>query len=215
MLNRARLWTLGASLGLLFWGGSAAAAPLNITLDPSPDLFITSGTTDYEFTVDPGAANILRLAGQPLTYFLASSLCDPTACQVSNTGFADFRLRADLDDNGNLISGTVSIDGTILTLLYGGGPLLTGTLTAFGFDAATPGLPFEFEFTVTGGSAAGDYAGGTASIIWDHDSSFSGSFTSDFSGFASSGHVGVPEPSALVLVATGLVGLVARRRRSG
>lgn len=208
-VSRVCVLSLGALL-LLGLSGAASATPLGLALEPSPDIFVGFGSTTYS-----AGGQSLTLDGQPQSYFLASSACDP-ACAVT-AALGDFSLTASVDNSGNLVgTGSLTIDGSVGTLGYGS-PLLTGTVTAFGFDAGTPALPFEFLFTVTGGSAASDFggAGATGGIIWGHNSTFSGSFGSDFSAsFTSNGDVApTPEPSAALLLLSGALGFAVWRAR--
>jgi hypothetical protein len=113
-------------------------------------------------------------------------------------------ISAVIDNSGVLQSGSVTVSGTIPTLGFSSGTLLTGDLWAFGHDDAS--YPLEFWFSITGGDAAGIYGSqfGTPGGIVIFDSGFSGSFATDFSSIAAAVHV-IPEPSATLLFFVGLL----------
>lgn len=80
---------------------------------------------------------------------------------------------------GQLISGAVSITGTVPDLGLMSGTLLTGNINNFGFPSGG-GEIFEFLVDVTGGDLAGAF-GSQAGIILDaHDTGFGGSFQQSF-----------------------------------
>ena len=59
-----------------------------------------------------------------------------------------FDLSASIDSSGLFTSGSLNISGTVPTLGFNSGTLLTGNLTAFGFSNFG-GDPLEFLFDVT------------------------------------------------------------------
>ena len=123
-----------------------------------------------------------------------------------------FDITATIDGSGNATAGSLTIGGTIASLGFNSGTLLTGTVSAFGFTAIG-GDPLEFIFTVTGGDAASLY--GTDAGVILSDAGFTGSFASNFdNGGIGAGvsdtipvPVAVPEPDALWLFGLGLLGL--------
>lgn len=122
-------------------------------------------------------------------------------------------MSASIDDAGTLGGGTLSVGGTIASLGFNSGTLLTGSLTALGSDAATGVI--DFLFSVTGGDAAGLF--GSIGAVTLGSTGFSGSFAADFNnnGDGTADVRRVPEPAALWLFGAGLLGLFAfgRRRR--
>ena len=132
-----------------------------------------------------------------------------------------FDLTAEIDDVGELVSGTLSITGTIASLGFESGTLLTGDLTDFGFPTGG-GSILEFTFDVTGGDLEAEYDGRSGGIIAG-GTGFGGSFDSDFdnlmmgiggTGTGSSNTAPIPEPGTLALLSAALGGLayVGRRR---
>jgi len=189
----------------------ARATPLNLILFDSPD--IMAGFIDVTYD-----------AGDDL--FVA----DGFALELDDDGVGDpfqiaggtMNITATINDSGTLVSGTVTYGGTVSSLGYTSGTLLTGNLTAFGFGDA--GDPFEFLFDVTGGSAQ-DLFGGIGSLagLILSVTGFDGSFTLDFdnliAGLPGTGsgvnNAGVPvsEPATMLLIGFGLIGLAGFSRK--
>ena len=204
--------SLGAALTvstalLLGAGSQAEAAPLNLTLLDTPD--IVSGFIDvtYNATTDTFSASGFAL-----------ELDDDGSIPSETIAGGTFDLSASIDASGLLASGTLDIGGTVASLGFNSGTLLTGDLTAFGFPNAG-GDPLEFLFSVTGGDAAGLYggAGSTGGVILAGGTGFTGDFTADFTGggMAVADVAPVPVPAALWLFGTGLLGLVGLGRNRG
>ena len=146
----------------------------------------------------------------------ANELDDDGSVPAEAINGGTFDLSATIDSSGLLSGGTFSIGGTVASLGLNSNTLLTGNLIAFGFPDVG-GDPLEFLFDVTGGDAAGLYAGGAipGGIILGA-SGFTGSFTANFSsniGVADVSLVPVPVPAAIWLFASGLLGLVGLGRR--
>ncbi|MBT8130632.1 MAG: VPLPA-CTERM sorting domain-containing protein [Gammaproteobacteria bacterium] len=126
-----------------------------------------------------------------------------------------FTLDANISNSGGLNGGTITLGGTINSLGYSSGTLLTGVLTDFGFvPGSDGGDPLEFLFSVTGGDLASLY-GGTGGIIMGFTGA-TGDFGSDFSSApfnASADVAAVPVPAAVWLMFSALAGLASLRRR--
>jgi hypothetical protein len=190
-------------LGVAF-AAPAKATPIGLVLEDFPDIFSGFITVDYTASGDALTADGLA----------ATIDLDGGGQQTITSG--TFDLDATIDDLGSLVSGTIAIGGTVASLGFNSGTLLTGTLTAFGFPDGA-GQTFEFLFDVTGGDAAGDY--GSVGGILLSNTGFGGSFESDF------GHAdgvsdtapAMPEPSGFIVFGIGAMvvgGAVVTRRRA-
>jgi hypothetical protein len=182
--------TLGA-------GSQAQAAPLNLTLLDTPDIVSSFIDVNYDATSDVFTASGFAL-----------ELDDDGSVPAETITNGTFNLEANIDASGALNGGTFSIGGTVDSLGFNSGTLLTGNLTAFGF----PDLgddPLEFLFSVTGGDAAGLY-GSIGGIVLTGGTGFTGDFAFDFSGdgTAVADVAPVPLPAAVWLFGAGLLGLV-------
>lgn len=188
----ARFVTAALFLGM---SGLAQAAPLNLTLLPEPDISAAFIDVTYDATADSLTASGFALG-------LA------TGGSLQSIAGGTFDLVASVFDDGSLLGGTLSIGGTVAGLGFNSGTLLTGDLTAIGFNQAND--PLEFLFSVTGGDAAGLYSAGLGGIILGN-AGFGGNWTGNFSSnpFAAVADVGVvPVPAAVWLFGTALVGLL-------
>ncbi len=183
------------------------ADQLDLNLAESPDIFASFVDLTYNlfdsFLGDfsaRGFAFTLEVDG--VTHDILPVNFDPS-----------FVLDAVINTSGNLLSGALTIGGTVSALGFNSGTLLTGNLTDFGFATGATG-PLEFLFDVTDGDAAGLYGPTGGIIISVLSGDFPGNFSADFS--AGSGAVtdiaSVPEPSTALLLLTGLGALFAFRR---
>lgn len=194
--------TLGLLLVLTV--ATVRAIPLDLTLSDSPQIATFSIDVDYKknkdsFTVD----------GTPLE-FDDDGIGAPEI--ISN---GTYSITATIDELGNASGGALVIDGTIASLGFNSGTLLTGNLTAFGFPDAG-GDPLEFLFDVTGGDAASLF--GPVVGIKLSDSGFTGSFASNFKNNGNGRNVlsypvVTPEPGSIFLMLTGLGVLFGLRKR--
>jgi len=189
---------------MLLFGITAHSASLNLILADAPDILSINIGVQYNAGADSlsatGQASTLDDDGIGPALSIDSTCCTPS-----------FNLNATVDAAGVASGGTLSIGGTVNSLGFLSGTLLTGTLSAFGFPAAG-GDPLEFIFNVTGGDAAGLF-GSQAGVILT-GSGFT-SFTSDFSsrsGLANAASI-IPIPAAAWLFGSGLLGLVGMARR--
>lgn len=174
--------------------GLAQAAPLDLMLNPEPDISSAFITVDYN-----AGADLLTASGfaQQLT----------TGGSGNPIAGGTFDLAASVLGDGSLGGGTLSIGGSVPGLGFNSGTLLTGVLTAIGFDQAND--PLEFLFDVTGGDAAGLYTGLSGIIL--SGAGFPGNWNNNFSSgpFQAVADVGsvVPVPAAVWLFGSALLGL--------
>ncbi len=143
-------------------------------------------------------------------------------------------ITAIIDETGTFVSGDLSIGGQVLGA-GASGPLLTGTLTNFGyafFDTAnsmSDSAVLEWQFGITGGDLADLFGGidGFVGVIFSSVSFTSGSitetqFTANFDnnygfaglGMATSTTAPNPEPATLGMLVFGVIVSRLRRRRS-
>jgi len=199
--NRLQNWTMLLLAGLFVLSPGAQAASLGLTLNDTPD--IVSTFIDVKYNSEMGT---LMASGT------ANELDDDGSPEAITAG--SFDLTAMIDALGVMSSGTLSIGGTIASLGFNSGTLLTGTLTTFGFPEAG-GDPLGFLFDVTGGDAASLYGSGAypGGIILG-SSGFTGSFTENFGRIDGVADVAsVPIPAAVWLFGSALLGLVGLSRR--
>ena len=205
-----RHFVVGA-VAILALVGVTQAAPLGLLLQDAPDVMSSFISVNYV-----AATDTLTASGFALT------LDDDGSVPPENIAGGSFDVSAAIDGAGNPLGGTLTIGGTVASLGFNSGTLLTGSLTGFGFPAV--GDPLELLFSVTGGDAAGLFGGigPTVGVILT-GSGFSGSFASDFSGPVFGGVADtaplVPLPSALLtgamLLGCMVIGGTARRLRRG
>lgn len=217
-----RGWLGAAVVVLMAWMGGPAgvctvkAALLNLPQQP-PDVFSDFITVQYD-----SASDTFRASGFAETFDIDGT-SPPDYIITGGT----FDILATVTSSGAATGGTLSIMGMIPALGATDplAPLLTGTVSQFGFQDPPGGDLFEFVFDVTGGSLANHLGTKTGVILnaMGLDPQFNGSFATSFSNVNNFGmgisdtFVAVPEPSSLALLLCACLGVLAtrcwRRRR--
>lgn len=217
LASRIPVWLLSVLISV--WMASvpahAALLGLDTLLQQNPDLF--SGNLAAGLTVAL-SNGVLTVTGDTTDYTQPSGGA-PVSVTDSPGGFLSgaFSLSAIIGTNGVLQSGSLTISGAIDDLGIPGPLLLSGTITAFGFQGNSSPNPdeFEFLFNVTGGALAADYGPVGGTLLHPGDTSFNGSFLANFSndgtGYADTR--AIPEPSSVLLVGMSLLGLCGVVRR--
>jgi hypothetical protein len=199
-------------LSILMAAGLAQASPLNLFERP-PDIY-----SDYIQVSYTSASHSFSALGQAFTFDIDG--LPPPDYDIVDAGDNPgglFDIEAKIDNSGNPISGTLTVDGYIPDLLgsHGTGTLLTGTLSRFGFPNAG-GDPLEFIFTTTGGDLSSYLP--QADVILNY-SGYDGTFHQDFSNYGmGEADAFVPEPATLTCLsfgATFLIGFARKRARQG
>lgn len=196
----------------------ASATPLNLLLPDSPDILSQFIDVNYDAESDVFAASgiSLQLAFGPGANiaiqnggFQLGIVTDGTS--ASGIAGDDFVVTGDLDFEGD---GVVDISGV----------LLAGEIANFGASNSGPGV-FEFVFNLTGGALAGPvFTLPQVGVILGADggSTYTGSFLTSFTnltggqagtGTGSADTAPVPEPGTLLLLGSGIAGLVGFGRR--
>jgi hypothetical protein len=209
--------------GLLVAGGPASRADIiPITFAPGgPNFSVINAVLTY----DAGTGHFVSTS-TPVT--LNSTEITPTGfARVTGTAGATVDLFVDRNGNfvssgaGVLITGTVSINGTVVSGPSAADPLLAGMITAFGADrAGPPTWNYDGLFTTTGGELtkpipqSGGGALGPFFLVGSNLNGFLldaenvtsgilGNFSQSFSSSAGKGTIGatIPEPGSLALAA--------------
>jgi hypothetical protein len=184
---------------------NAQAGTLSSTLDLNPmdpDIFSQFISTSYVGDATSGDFTAEGFAAQLINNAPAEAIDGGT-----------FLITADIEKTNNIANGVLDIGGTIASLGFNSGTLLTATLAQIGGPMQT----LNFLFNVTGGDAAGLYGGvgATMGVIMNFSgynglSSFDAAFSSDPFG-ANSDTVAVPVPSTVALFLIGFGALALRR----
>jgi hypothetical protein len=209
------------------WGTNIDSS---VTLNSAPDFDVGSPTVSY--TASSGLFQVLQSydndGNSVNNYWDANGNENP-----NDSISADFTLTAYITSAGVLTNGTLSIAGDMTGDNFGPQPettLLTGNLTtgaegvAFGATSGTE-APFQFLFTVTGGSLSNDYGGigspnGYIYVFPDDGFTFNDTWTANFSTHSDQGYADVqmvvPEPSSFFLLMFGgaLFGVAKQFQRS-
>jgi len=196
-----------AVLGLFLVVGNASAALLGVT-PGLPDI-LSNSTGVYSYVAD---TNLISFSAQAhgITFDRISTI--PI---VGGTYSANFLV----DNAGNFAGG---VDGNDLEI-YGSftynsinysGLLIAGEVNNFGWLDTGVGSIFDYTFNPTGGALLSYYANGLGyggDIAFVESSNFSGVWTTNHNGTPvkhdTAAHPGTPEPSSLMLLGMGILGL--------
>ena len=192
-------------LGVMLVGMSMSsqASFMNLVLeDLGPD--ITSGFIDLDYN---SSTNELTAVGEAITLSL-----DPDVYSIEGitSFYGEFNLIANIDENGELTTGSFNIFGEISDLNFTSGLLLSGSLSFLGFENNSPTL--NFLFNVTGGDAK-DLYGGIGGIILGFTQFKNWNENFDTTSASADTGVPVPEPTSIWLLGSALVGFAGLARR--
>lgn len=182
--------------GFFSFSPVAQATPLDLTLAGHPEILSSFINVNYNAVGD-----------SLIAHGFAMTFDDDGSIPPENIAGGLFDIVAAISEFGTFGGGSLHILGDIPTLGFSSGILLTGDLTALGFNGTDM---LEFLFDVTGGDLAGYFGGigATGGVILSN-AGFDGDFVNDFGNFFAESDTGtptstVPEPSTFILSVLGL-----------
>jgi hypothetical protein len=152
-------------LALALNDAPAQAAPLNLSLQATPDIFSDFIDVSYD------AAN-QKFTAHGFVEHMRNGNDAPI--QIVN---GTFEIAANITNDGSIGSGTLTVTGEVPELGSGPGTLLAGKVTLIGYGDS--GSALELQFDTNGGSMASNF-GSMIGIILGQ-SGFPGNFSGDFS----------------------------------
>jgi hypothetical protein len=206
---------VGIVVGLAF-AGSASATLLGNPVSFPLLSFDNGGILNYD-----AAADTFQVAANPIAIRMSPGSTPRFVTPNPPSAGEFFDINISVDSSGNLIGGSVGDDlavsgfidldgdGTIDV----GGTLLTGEITGFGFQENGATDLYDFSFNVTGGQLANAFGGTVGVSMQSERSTFTGSFQDNFHGGAKGTLGTIPEPTTLVLLGSGVMGLALAGRR--
>jgi hypothetical protein len=189
---------------------NAQAGVVNSTLaltTTNPDISSIVRNAEYAGNSTSGTFTSLGQASQLTTAALTNETIDA----------GTFELNANIQQSAGTADGLLSIGGTITTLGFSSGTLITATLLQVG----GPNAALNFLFNVTGGDAAAIYGGvgATIGLIMNstgYNGSFNAAFASDPSGASSDTFVvEVATPNSVSIFLIGFMVLGLRKKLRG
>ncbi|HWB54605.1 MAG TPA: hypothetical protein VG722_10445, partial [Tepidisphaeraceae bacterium] len=176
-------------------------------ITPSFPKIVTNQTGTVNYTYNAGTATgSFDLSSAPLTF--QASATDGTHLILSPSSF---QIQFQTDASGNVTGGVAGADFTItgtvdlnnnFTADAGdiSGTLLTGEISQFGYLSSGTTSQFDFTFTPTGGLLPTDYPAAYHNMnigvsLTSEGSTFTGSFTTNFTGKVKATAGTVPAPS--------------------